>query len=101
MKKRWPYVIVPLGLLLALVGYLWTSPFSRLLAANYAKELCSCLFVSKLPGAHCSDYAAQYLKVSGYQIDQVGKSVQAWGWGRTSTAKWLGEKEGCRLQDIQ
>lgn len=101
MKKRWIFFALPLIFFLSIIGYLWNSPFSRLLSANYAKELCSCLFVSKLSADHCSDYAAQYIKVSSYEIDSTGKSIQAWGWGRTSRAMWLGEKEGCRLQDVQ
>lgn len=78
-------------------AWLWTSPFGRILSANYAKELCSCLYVSELSQDHCENYSEQYIKPAGYQIDTAAKKVKAWGFGREAEALWLSAKEGCRL----
>lgn len=93
--------IVPLAIALTLVAWLWSTPFSRLLASNYAKELCSCLFVSQLPAGHCEEYATQFIKVSGHNIELGQKTVKAWGWGREAQAKWLGPRLGCQLQNVE
>tara|TARA_R110000868_G_scaffold38661_5_gene135113 strand:- start:2967 stop:3302 length:336 start_codon:yes stop_codon:yes gene_type:complete len=78
-------------------AWLYTSPFARVLSANYAKEMCSCLFVSQLSQDHCENYSSQYVKPAGQQIDLIAKKVIAWGWGNESEASWISEREGCRL----
>lgn len=87
--------IVTIGV--GVTAWVWTSPFGRVLSANYAKEMCSCLFVSELPQDHCESYSSQYIKPAGHQIDVAAKKVLAWGFGQESEAKWLSNTEGCRL----
>lgn len=89
------FAILTIGV--GITAWLWTSPFGRVLSANYAKEMCSCLFVSGLSQDHCENYSSQYVKPAGSQIDVAAKKVIAWGWGRESEASWLSKTEGCRL----
>lgn len=95
------FAMTTLAIVTVAVGigaWLWTSPFARVLSANYAKEMCSCLFVSHLSQDHCENYSAQYLKPAGSQINIAAKQVLAWGWGRESMASWISPREGCRLE---
>lgn len=99
-KQKLIIALVSLPLIAILVSgtWLWLSPFSSVVAANHAKELCSCLFVSQLPQNHCEEYASQYLKTSGHQIDVATKRITSYGLGRSASAKWLSKREGCRLE---
>tara|TARA_R110000868_G_scaffold90968_8_gene252149 strand:+ start:1312 stop:1647 length:336 start_codon:yes stop_codon:yes gene_type:complete len=89
------FAVVTIGV--GIGAWLYTSPLARVLSANYAKEMCSCLFVSNLSQEHCEDYSSQYVKPAGQQVDLVAKKVIAWGWGNESHANWISEREGCRL----
>lgn len=88
--------IVTIGI--GLGAWLWTSPFARVLSANYAKEMCSCLFVSELSTEHCEDYSSQYVTPAGHEVNLNSKFVRAWGWGKESQANWISPREGCRLE---
>src|SRR5690606_14352497 len=90
------FAVVTIGI--GITAWMWTSPFGRILSANYAKEMCSCLFVSELSPNHCENYSSQYIKPAGFQIDQATKKVSAWGFGNHSEAFWISPNEGCRLE---
>ncbi|RMU62501.1 hypothetical protein ALP29_200911 [Pseudomonas syringae pv. avii] len=48
------------------------------------------------PEAYCRSYAKQYVP-STLTDDAAQKKVVASGLGRTSSASWQGERQGCRL----
>ncbi|PIP89813.1 MAG: hypothetical protein COW01_07745 [Bdellovibrionales bacterium CG12_big_fil_rev_8_21_14_0_65_38_15] len=102
MKRIKLILVAGFGISILTIGlgigaWLWTSPFARVLSANYAKEMCSCLFVSELSQDHCENYSTQYVKPAGREINLKTKEVLAWGWGKESKASWISPREGCRL----
>ncbi|KOP54354.1 amidase [Pseudomonas tremae] len=71
--------------------------FPTIISAYTAKEYCSCRYVMNNPEAYCRAYVKQY--VPSTLTDDAGqKRVVASGLGRTSSAAWQGERQGCRLQ---
>ena len=92
-----------LGLLAALallVAANWTHlrAFPGVLPAFYAKEFCSCRYVMGREDAYCHAYATQWLPISSFALDEAAKRVTVRGTGVTRSARWLGPREGCRLE---
>ncbi|CAM3344599.1 MULTISPECIES: hypothetical protein [Pseudomonas] len=102
MIRRHPVISVFLLLLLALLGWVWhervnLQAFPDIIAAYTAKEYCSCRYVENNPAAYCLGYVKQYVPVSRFIDTPERSEVTASGLGRTHTARWLGERQGCRL----
>lgn len=99
---RRPFSSLLLGLLLVLLAWAWHErvalrTFPDILSAYTAKEYCSCRYVMHNQADYCRSYVQQYLPLSGFQDDAEGRVVSASGLGRTHSARWLGERQGCRL----
>lgn len=71
--------------------------FPGIISAYTAKEYCSCRYVMNNTEAYCRGYVRQYLP-SRLTDDPLHKVVTASGLGRSSTASWLGPRQGCRLK---
>ncbi|MEA3167467.1 MAG: hypothetical protein QOI97_415 [Pseudomonas sp.] len=102
MIRRHSVISVFLLLLLALLGWVWhervnLQAFPDIIAAYTAKEYCSCRYVENNPAAYCLGYVKQYVPVSRFIDTPERSEVTASGLGRTHTARWLGERQGCRL----
>ncbi|MFO2463945.1 amidase [Pseudomonas sp. 15FMM2] len=102
MIRRRPFASVFVLLLLALSGWVWhervnLQAFPDIIAAYTAKEYCSCRYVAKNPVEYCRGYVKQYVPVSAFSDNPGRTEVTASGLGRTHSARWLGEREGCRL----
>ena len=96
-----------LGLLVALLGvgalgwifYHWTvlSTFPQMPSAYEAKEMCSCLWVEQRSTAYCEQWVRQSVVPSqGREVDEAARTVTARALWQTTTARYLGEREGCR-----
>ena len=101
--RRW---LKRLGLgLLALAAVLvaanWTHlrAFPGVLPAFYAKEFCSCRYVMGQGDGYCHAYATQWLPISTFALDDPARRVTVRATGVTRSARWLGVREGCRLED--
>jgi hypothetical protein len=70
--------------------------FPGIISAYTAKEYCSCRYVMNNSEAYCRGYVRQYLP-STLTDDALHKVVTASGLGRSSSASWLGPRQGCRL----
>lgn len=91
-----------LVLMVLLLGWIWLErvelrAFPEILSAYTAKEYCSCRYVQNQPADACLGYVKQYLPLSGLVDEAQDKRVTAAGLGRSSTAVWIGERQGCRL----
>jgi hypothetical protein len=53
--------------------------------------------VENNPAAYCLGYVKQYVPVSRFIDTPERSEVTASGLGRTHTARWMGERQGCRL----
>lgn len=100
--RRRPFSSLLLVLVVALLGWGWQErvalqAFPDIIGAYTAKEYCSCRYVMNNPAEYCQAYVKQYLPTSGFFDDPANKLVTASGMGRSSTAAWLGERQGCRL----
>ncbi|MCX2896673.1 amidase [Pseudomonas mandelii] len=100
--RRRPLATLCLILLVALLGWGWQErvalwAFPGIISAYTAKEYCSCRYVMNNSAEYCRGYVKQWLPTSGFTDDAVGKRVTASGMGRSSSAQWLGERQGCRL----
>lgn len=90
--------------ILAVLGVLaaanWTHvrAFPGVFPAFYAKEFCSCRHVMGQTDAYCHAYATQWLPISFLAHDEAGKRVTVRATGVTRSARWLGTREGCRLE---
>jgi hypothetical protein len=71
--------------------------FQGVLSAYTAKEYCSCRYVMGFSEKYCQGYARQYIPISSLEDDSGAKRVTVWGLGQSSTATWVGPREGCRL----
>ena len=102
MIRRHPVISVFLLLLLALLGWVWhervnLQAFPDIIAAYTAKEYCSCRYVENNPAEYCLEYVKQYVPISAFTDSPERSEVTASGLGRTHTARWLGDRQGCRL----
>ena len=102
MIKRHPFLSLLIIGLLVLLGLAWQNrvhlaAFPDIISAYTAKEYCSCRYVMDNPADYCVSYAKQYVPLSGFFDDTQSKRVTASGLGRSSTAVWIGPREGCRL----
>ncbi|VVO36213.1 amidase [Pseudomonas fluorescens] len=100
--RRRPFNCLLLVLVLALLGWGWQErvalqAFPGIISAYTAKEYCSCRYVMNHPAEYCQAYVKQYLPTSGFVDDSASKRVTVSGMGRSSTAAWVGERQGCRL----
>lgn len=90
-------------LLVALFGWVWQErvalrAFPGIISAYTAKEYCSCRYVMNNDAEYCHGYVKQWLPASGFTDDPAGKRVTVSGMGRSNSAVWIGERQGCRLQ---
>ena len=102
MIKRHPILSLLFLALVILLGLAWQNrvhiaAFPDIISAYTAKEYCSCRYVMDNPADYCVSYAKQYIPLSGFFDDAQSKRVTASGLGRSSTAVWLGPREGCKL----
>ena len=102
MIRRRPFTSVFLLLLLALLSWILhervnLQAFPDIIAAYTAKEYCSCRYVANNPAEYCRGYVKQYVPTSAFSDNPERSEVTASGLGRTHVARWLGERQGCRL----
>ncbi len=102
MIRRHPFISVLLVLFFALLGWVWhervnLQAFPDIIAAYTAKEYCSCRYVENNPAGYCRGYVKQYVPTSAFIDKPQSSEVTASGLGRTHTARWMGERQGCRL----
>ncbi|RVU36989.1 amidase [Pseudomonas syringae] len=98
---RRPFSSLLLLMVVALAVLAWQyrvnlQAFPTIISAYTAKEYCSCRYVMNNSEAYCQGYIKQYLP-STLVDDSSQKRVIASGLGRTSSASWQGERQGCRL----
>ncbi|WP_447796313.1 amidase [Pseudomonas moraviensis] len=92
-----------LVLLLLLLGWGWYErenlwAFADIISAYTAKEFCSCRYVMNNDAGYCRGYVKQWLPTSGFTDDPSSKTITVSGMGRSNSAQWLSERQGCRLQ---
>jgi hypothetical protein len=100
--RRRPFSALLLVLLLAVFGWGWHErvalwAFPDIISAYTAKEYCSCRYVMNNAAEYCHGYVKQWLPTSGFTDDPVSKRVTVSGMGRSNSAVWVGEHQGCRL----
>ncbi|WP_455808452.1 amidase [Pseudomonas koreensis] len=98
---RRPFSSLLLLMVAALAVIAWQyrvnlQAFPTIISAYTAKEYCSCRYVMNNSEVYCQGYIKQYLP-STLVDDSSQKRVIASGLGRTSSASWQGERQGCRL----
>ncbi|WP_447757927.1 amidase [Pseudomonas moraviensis] len=91
-----------LVLLLLLLGWGWYErenlwAFADIISAYTAKEYCSCRYVMNNDAGYCRGYVKQWLPTSGFTDDASNKTITVSGMGRSNSAQWLSERQGCRL----
>ncbi|MGE7956711.1 amidase [Pseudomonas sp. NPDC089530] len=100
---RHPCASLLLLALLGLLGWGWQErvalgAFPDILSAYSAKEYCSCRYVMHNDAEYCRGYVRQFLPLSELRDEAERKRVSASGLGRSHSAAWLGERQGCRLE---
>jgi hypothetical protein len=98
-----PFSALFLVLLVALLGWIWQErvalwAFPDIISAYTAKEYCSCRYVMNNEAGYCRRYVKQWLPTSSFVDDAASKRVTVSGMGRSNSAAWVGERQGCRLQ---
>ncbi|KAA0943403.1 MULTISPECIES: amidase [unclassified Pseudomonas] len=102
MIRRRPFSSLMIVLMLALLGWVWheranLQAFPDIIAAYTAKEYCSCRYVQGNPAEYCQGYVKQYVPTSAFVDNTEKRLVIVSGLGRTHSAQWLDERQGCRL----
>ncbi|NUU39319.1 amidase [Pseudomonas sp. C2B4] len=100
--RRRPFSTLLLILLVVLLGWIWQErvalwAFPDIISAYTAKEYCSCLYVMNNDVEYCHSYVKQWLPISGFTDDAGTKRVTVSGMGRSNSAVWISERQGCRL----
>ncbi|WP_338920346.1 amidase [Pseudomonas silesiensis] len=100
--RRRPFCTVWWVLLIVLLGWVWQErvalwAFPDIISAYTAKEYCSCRYVMASDAEYCHGYVKQWLPTSGFNDDVASKRVTVGGMGRSNSAVWVGERQGCRL----
>lgn len=75
---------------------LWAFP--DIISAYTAKEYCSCRYVMSNGAEYCRGYVKQWLPTSQFTDDPASKTITVSGMGRSNSAQWQSERQGCRLQ---
>ncbi len=71
--------------------------FLPMASAAYAKFMCSSIFVEGKNEEQARNWSRTVIPVKGYKVDYATKSVTATALGKTSTARYMGERFGCTL----
>ena len=92
-----------LVLLLLLLGWGWYErenlwAFPDIISAYTAKEYCSCRYVMHNDAEYCHGYVKQWLPTSSFADIPSSKTITVSGMGRSNSAQWLSDRQGCRLQ---
>ncbi|MEX5687513.1 MULTISPECIES: amidase [Pseudomonas] len=100
--RRHPFNTLWLILSIVLLGWIWQErvalwAFPDIISAYTAKEYCSCRYVMANDAGYCRGYVKQWLPISGFTDDAASKRVTVSGLGRSNSAVWVGERQGCRL----
>lgn len=101
MKKILKRLGQAMGLILLLIGaylainYKHTAAFPRIISAFYAKEFCSCFFVTEGDEKQCHNFARQWVPTQSFVLDQEKRTVTVKGLYVTTTARFTGDKYGC------
>ncbi|MCR9141223.1 MAG: hypothetical protein NXI24_03160 [bacterium] len=102
MKK----ILITTALIAAILGGVWfsanwhhVSSFPSIISSWYSKEFCSCYFVVSRDEEFCKNIARQWVSISDFQLDTEKQTVTTSGLGRTNTARYLGERKGCVLEN--
>ena len=100
--KRRPFTSVLVLLFLILLALGWSkrtalAAFPNIISAYTAKEYCSCRYVMDNPADYCLAYVKQYVPISSFVDDAARKQVSVSGLGRSNTAAWLSQRQGCQL----
>ncbi|MCL6700623.1 amidase [Pseudomonas sp. T1.Ur] len=90
-------------LLVALSGWFWQErvalrAFPDIISAYTAKEYCSCRYVMQQPADYCRGYVKQSVPTHDFLDTPEAKRITVSGLGRSHSARWMGERQGCRLE---
>jgi len=90
-------------LLITLFSWLWQErvalrAFPDIISAYTAKEYCSCRYVMRQPAEYCRGYVKQSVPISALLETVEAKRITVSGLGRSHSARWMGERQGCRLE---
>jgi hypothetical protein len=99
VRKAFSRLLLLVALAIAVLA--WQNRFAlqafpSIISAYTAKEYCSCRYVMNNPADYCAGYVKQYVP-SSLTDDAAQKRVIASGLGRTSSAVWKGQRQGCQL----
>ncbi|MCB1145345.1 MAG: hypothetical protein KDK41_07150 [Leptospiraceae bacterium] len=97
-RKIVGYFLLTVGILLAaftVINWKHIQAFPSIISAYYAKEFCSCYFITGQSEEFCHDYTRQYVPISDFSLDKEKKSVTVSGLGRTTTASFHSAMTGC------
>jgi hypothetical protein len=91
-----------LFLLVVLLGWGWYErenlwAFADIISAYTAKEYCSCRYVMNNDAEYCHGYVKQWLPTSSFADNPSSKTITVSGMGRSNSAQWLSDRQGCRL----
>lgn len=100
--KRRPFSSLLVLIIVVLAALAWSNrtalaAFPDIISAYTAKEYCSCRYVMDNPAEYCVGYVKQYVPTSAFFDDVAHKHVTASGLGRSNTAAWLSQQQGCQL----
>ncbi len=102
MKK----IILALVIFILFLCGLWIAAnfahlraFPGIISAFYAKEFCSCYFVTERSKQECHNYARQYIPITDFRIEESDKRIVVSGLGVTNSAIYNGLRKGCLIEN--
>ena len=74
-----------------------TKSFPHIISSFYAKEFCSCYFVTEGSEPECHQFAKQWIPISEFHLDKENQTVSVTGLFVTTRARYTGDRYGCVL----
>ena len=101
MKKFLKYVLLPALIVLGIwciINRKHLAAFPHIISSYYAKEFCSCYYVTHRSAKDCHNTVRSFISLSKFSIDENKKTIYTSGLGHSSEARYIGEGQGCLLK---
>ena len=93
--------ILVLCIVWAIANWKHLVVYPNIISSYYAKEYCSCFFVTELDEESCHTIVKQWIPIQSFTLNKENKTVLVKGLWQINSAEYLDEKTGCRLVDEQ
>ena len=92
----------------AIIICIWVSlnlkhikAFPLMVSAYYSKEFCSCYFISDGTDEDCHRLIRQWIPIQNFSLDLNTRTVTVTGLYHTSRARYIDDRAGCIIENLE